>query len=136
MTKPMHPVMQQIVNATLLPTLTSAPLTVVEDAELRTVVRDLEMHGHDDSEQVKGAAPVAHRWPPESVAYHLSEAIREVRSFKSDRSYLLRLLNLMDEVEAQAEDVGSEVYVAMCSITKWCQAQIDECEYRRVNGED
>lgn len=124
-------------HAIHLSPLSAAPISMAEDMANRELIRDLEMHGHDDSEQVKGdSAASPHRWPPESVAYHLSEAIQEMRSFKNDRSYLLRLLNLMDEIEAQADDVGSEVYVAMCRISKWCQAQLDECEYRRVNRED
>lgn len=62
--------------------------------------------------------------------------IETLATVKDDRRYLEELWRKLDELEAQAENVGSGVYRAFCELTRWCELELDQFEYRRQSELD
>lgn len=62
--------------------------------------------------------------------------IETLASVKGDKQYLEQLWGKLDELEAQAENVGSGVYRAFCELTRWCELELDQFECRRQSELD
>ena len=62
--------------------------------------------------------------------------IETLVTVKGDRRYLEELWRKLDELEAQAENVGTGVYRAFCELTRWCELELDQFEYRQQSDID
>jgi len=62
--------------------------------------------------------------------------IETLAGAKDDRNKLNDLWRKLDELEAHAENVGSGVYRAFCELTRWCELELDEHEYRQQTGSE
>lgn len=70
------------------------------------------------------------------IAAHLEEALSLMDDIKHDARSLTSLIDMIEDLQAQSEDVGPDLYIAFGHMQSWIDKQRDECEWRKQNGID